>query len=522
MWFPRPSTLCDIELVSVGGVDLKSLYALLSDPKAVEWREKVGVVGAVDGSAKMTTRLLLSGKWVLKTNLASAVELREELVSRQRQIATKGIAARLWHPDKTWAVFNYENLWHSLNATVCMSTLRTISGTENKMRAWTAMLDFAVGVALKDGIGLDLNPSNFGESPGDDRLYYLDDEWYPSLGYAELGSAVVARIPEEPEIGVNDWENWGRVLATVLDPVCGDNNKRGDLLDNVARHPLVATYEENRAGLLKGLGRIIKRRRRRSVTRPSPNRSRARSTAVIADVHGNIDALDAVLGECRENGIDSFLFLGDAVGYGPNPKECVQRLAELPNAQYVRGNHDHWIGTGVLRDGMSKLARYSSNWTLEQLTADERSWLASLPVEVMDSKWLAVHGAPKDPRRFFAYVYELTYEDNLEHLCGQQMQLCFCGHTHVQFIHEKSADGRYRKLGTPKSLVLNEQNVLLVNPGSIGQPRDKDTRAAYAVWDKARNRLSLHRTRYDVAVVVDKIHRLGLPEGLADRLVKGA
>jgi diadenosine tetraphosphatase ApaH/serine/threonine PP2A family protein phosphatase len=147
--------------------------------------------------------------------------------------------------------------------------------------------------------------------------------------------------------------------------------------------------------------------------------------------------------------------------------------------------------------------------------------LISLPTEAGDRGWLAVHGAPKDPKRFLAYVYELTFEDNLEHLAAEQLELCFCGHTHVQFVHERTATGDCRKLGNPSVITVGGERILLVNPGSVGQPRDHDPRAAFAIWDRRADRVYLHRAVYDVGSVIAALRASDLPAGLGERLVHG-
>jgi len=524
MWFPKPSLPADIRIVGVGGaLSRDRLFGLLTDPTATEWREKVGVPGPLDGSGKITSRLILSGGWVLKTNVGVVANAEADMVSRIMVATTMSGRVRLWHPDKTWAIYRVDDSWYALNATPELSTVRRISGYANKVRAWTAMCALAVETALSAEIGLDLNPSNFGVLPSDARLYYVDDEWYPRLTFAEIASATVARIPEEQEADEREWRSWGQVLGGVLQPLCPSSSSRRDLLDSVAEHPIAAKFTSKRTALCDGLRQsLLPQRTRRTGQVPlEGDGDPLRRTAIIADVHGNSAALNAVLSECAELDIDSYIFAGDAVGYGPNPRECVQRLAELPNAQFVRGNHDHAIGTGVFKEGMNRLARSCADWTHNQLSREEREWLVSLPLDARGANWLAVHGAPKDPQRFLAYVYELTYEDNLEHMAKNKIRLCFCGHTHVQFIHEKTADGEYRKLGCPTATELGDHRILIINPGSIGQPRDHDSRAAFAVWDRARNSVSLHRVSYSIQPVAESLQRLGFAS-LADRLLHGA
>ena len=523
MWFPKPSLPADIRIAGVGGaLNRDRMFDLLSDPSAVEWRDKVGVTGPLDGSAKATSRLIASSGWVLKTNIALAARAAEDIASRIRVAMEMSGRVRLWHPDKTWAVYRAGDSWYSLSATPELRTVRRIVGFANKVRGWTTMCELAVEIAQTAGIGLDLNPSNFGDLPNDARLYYLDDEWYPQLTFAELASASVARIPEEPEAEEREWWSWGQVLGGVLQPLCPSSSSRRELLDSVSEHPITAQFASKRAALCDGLRLAMfpERTQRKSRAASELNDDRLQRTAVIADVHGNVVALDAVLSECARLGVDSYIFAGDAVGYGPNPRECVQRLAELPNAHVVRGNHDHAIGIGVFKEGMNRQARSCANWTHDQLSREEREWLVSLPLDARGANWLAVHGAPKDPHRFLAYVYELTYQDNLEHMARNHISLCFCGHTHVQFIHEKTAAGEHRKLGCPEHTDVGDHRILIVNPGSVGQPRDHDSRAAFAVWDRLRNSIFLHRVSYSVQPVAESLHRLGFVN-LAERLLQG-
>jgi diadenosine tetraphosphatase ApaH/serine/threonine PP2A family protein phosphatase len=132
-----------------------------------------------------------------------------------------------------------------------------------------------------------------------------------------------------------------------------------------------------------------------------------------------------------------------------------------------------------------------------------------------------VHGAPRDPNRFLAYVYELTYEDNLRYLRGRSVPVCFYGHTHVQLIHVDRVAGP-DKLPGPRRTELNRRNVWLVNPGSVGQPRDGDVRAAYALWDPISETLETIRAAYDVDRTVRALRAAALPPRLEERLLAGA
>ena len=153
-------------------------------------------------------------------------------------------------------------------------------------------------------------------------------------------------------------------------------------------------------------------------------------------------ALDAVIAESRRMGVDRFAFLGDAVGYGPYPVECVERLAGLDLTVALCGNHDHAACWGIEGAETVGMARKTIAWTRKQLGQQDHSWLAELEREHIDNGWMAVHGAPVCPERFRAYVYVMTFADNLEHLAQRGMPVCFHGHSHIQIAYRREASGR--------------------------------------------------------------------------------
>lgn len=490
-----------------GGWSPLEVHALLSDPDAIEWRDKVGVAGAADGSGKPTTRLLATAGRVAKTRIDHARPSAAEALAVVAGARARGLAARLWHPDKQWAVIEVDGQWYPLTICPRLVTLRDAATLAERRRGWTRMLQLGIDVDRVHAIGLDLNPSNFGFAPGDDRMYYIDDELYAPLSARELAGAVAARIPEHPDATPEVWSAWGRELRDEL--VLGDMSWV-DIRDEVARYPIAERFEAASRALAGAL-----------VDRPRAGRSERALVCVLADVHGNLPALDAVLDDARAHGATGFLFLGDAVGYGPWPRECVRRLAELPGPGGVRGNHDHAIASGHFELGMNRLARQSAEWTRDQLSPGDLAWLAGLPTERTGAGWLAVHGAPKDPQRLFAYVYEMTYEDNLRHLREHRIPLCFCGHTHAQLIHVELA-GRPSKLPGARSLALDPRHHWIVNPGSVGQPRDGDSRAAYALWHVDTGALETRRVAYDLERTARAITAAGLPSQLEHRLRVGS
>jgi diadenosine tetraphosphatase ApaH/serine/threonine PP2A family protein phosphatase len=517
-WFPRPRAPNDILLIVPSrGISAERLCALLNDPEATEWRDRVGVVGRVDGSAKPSTRLLASRGWVAKTRVDLGRASKEDVYAEVVHARAAGLRAELWHPHKQWAIYRSGDLWYPLTLCPELVTLRRLEPLGERMAAWTKMASFALATASKHGVGLDLNPANFAHEVSGGRLYYLDEELYPELREDQFAGALVSRIPEEPDAGVEVWAAWGTRLRTELE----ERSNWTRICEEAMRYPVTSRFEANRDALVAAMR-----------PRPAPPSSStaprdaelgfagARLTCVISDVHANLPALDAVLRAASDAGADSYLFLGDVVGYGPYPAECIERLRALPRAVLLRGNHDHAISSGELDFGMNSLARTVARWTRERLQSEHLSWLGSLRVEYSEPEWLAVHGAPKDPARLFAYVYELTYEDNLAHLKREGVPLCFCGHTHVPMVYAE-LDAMPVKLARPQTLERSFGRPLLINPGSVGQPRDGDPRASFALWDRQSGRVDFRRIAYDIEVTTSALRAAGLPEELERRLHTG-
>ncbi|MCZ2341397.1 MAG: metallophosphatase family protein [Bacteroidales bacterium] len=196
-------------------------------------------------------------------------------------------------------------------------------------------------------------------------------------------------------------------------------------------------------------------------------------------------------------------------------------IASLPHAILLRGNHDDLVGSGEIDPSVNRFAREAIAWTIEQLNAEERAWLRQLVVDARGESWVAVHGSPCCPDRFSGYVYELTYESNLDTLAAARDAVCFHGHSHIQFVYLRTADGTVRKSAPASLKLFVPDEIALVNPGSVGQPRDGDPRTAFAVWDRKANTVTFHREEYALEETLQAIRAAGLAEDLALRLEIG-
>ncbi len=513
-WFPRPKKSDNLSVPggAEGRFSSDELFAFLTDDNSEEWSDRVGISSPADGSAKASTRLLLSRGWVFKTDLALLNLDKDKVEAKVLELTKLAGKVPLWHPSKFWFILETRVGWLPISACPCLTTLRQISGIDGKTEAWTKMVLFAINISKKFGIGLDVNPSNFGFKPSE-GMYYLDDEIYPPSTVEDMAEALVSRIPESHEFNLYHWFKWGYGLANVIRELYPRNVILLELTDGVRNYPLPETFHEKREAFISGL--------RKPVPKTETQRTQPRMTCVLSDVHGNLPALDAVLEAAKEWNVDSFLFLGDVVGYGPYPRACIQRLTELPNAQFIKGNHDHIVSTGELDLSNNPLARETHEWTINRLNEEEKKWLGSLGDEIMEKNWLAVHGAPIDSQKFYAYVYELTYKENLKYLEDHKIQVCFYGHTHVPFIYQQEVDGSITK-NEPKPITLFQAGARqMINPGSVGQPRDRDPRTSFAIWDRKTNGVTFQRISYPLEQTISQLKKEGFPADLIFRLEEG-
>lgn len=236
--------------------------------------------------------------------------------------------------------------------------------------------------------------------------------------------------------------------------------------------------------------------------------------AVLSDIHSNIVALDAVLAHLGS--VDAVWHLGDVVGYGPEPDAVVERLVAI-GAVGVRGNHDAAAAGGREIDYFNPDARSAMEWTRRRITDTTRAWLAALPERRVEGDTTLVHGSPRDP--IWEYVTSLSIAR-----AGMEVMtttLGLHGHTHVP-VAFVNTDGRLGALvPSDGSTVDLGDRAALINPGSVGQPRDDDPRSSYLVLDQERRSVAWHRVEYDIDAVATAMRAGGLPERLAERLHHG-
>jgi len=239
---------------------------------------------------------------------------------------------------------------------------------------------------------------------------------------------------------------------------------------------------------------------------------------ILADIHSNIEAFQAVLRHAGAGGpIDRLWCLGDVVGYGPDPMACIDLLRSHPH-HMVMGNHDAAACGRMDTSEFNPSAARAAAWTGQQLTDEGKAYLQALPETVKDGDFTLVHGTLRWP----IWEYLLSAEQAGEQFSLQETPYSLVGHSHVPFVAEERpgqppaleylADGQTVELGGGR---------LILNPGGVGQPRDGDPRAAYALYDTEADAITLHRLEYDIAETQRKMKAAGLPSYLIERLSVG-
>jgi predicted phosphodiesterase len=238
----------------------------------------------------------------------------------------------------------------------------------------------------------------------------------------------------------------------------------------------------------------------------------------ISDIHGNIDALEAVLAALDQDGCELILSLGDIVGYGGAPEQCVNLIRErqIPS---VLGNHDEYA-TLLMDPRVARLrseVRHSIEWTQSQLSMDNLKWLAKLTNHIDAEIFSLCHGA-FGPNPWAYCMDELTFKRNFQF---QPSQLAFCGHSHAPLIAVELPDHELPMVDYIRRCKVPSDAKVMVNVGSVGQPRDSDARACSVVYDTDTRELRMLRVEYDVEAAQQKIRAAGLSDKFAERLARG-
>ena len=238
---------------------------------------------------------------------------------------------------------------------------------------------------------------------------------------------------------------------------------------------------------------------------------------IVSDIHSNLEAFQAVVEAAqRHSGFDEIWSLGDLVGYGPDPSACVDLLRSYEHSA-VAGNHDLAAIGSISVERFNPYAAAANRWTAEQLTRDQAEYLGSLPLTLEIDEFTLAHGSPRDP----VWEYLITVESAIACFTHIDTYWCLVGHSHMPFLCIPRPDSAaFMSFPQGRAVQLDEDS-LIVNPGSVGQPRDGDLRASYVLYDDGAQTITHHRVEYDIAATQDKMQRHNLPDYLIDRLSVG-
>ncbi len=237
---------------------------------------------------------------------------------------------------------------------------------------------------------------------------------------------------------------------------------------------------------------------------------------VISDIHANLTALDTVLNAA--GAFDAAWCLGDLVGYGPDPNEVIERIRQLPDLLCLIGNHDAAALNQIDTGAFNPEARQAVHWTQKRLTELSIAFLRSLPEKLVASEVTLSHGSPRYP----VWEYLLDTRSAQHNFDYFETPYCFVGHTHLPVIYSLDGQESSTELSIPEpNTVIKLTWRSIVNPGSVGQPRDRDIRAAFAIYDTNDNTWDYRRVSYDISSVQSRMVQAGLPERHIQRLSAG-
>ena len=487
-------------------------------------------------TGRPVTRIHLSDSHVLKINTSGAFDNRKIATAWCEKVLQKERRANLYHPRKTWFVLFEDDIWRVGNIAPRMSPLHTHldqcdAGQSLDWLLKVSKLYLQHAAALHER--LDEGLSNFGVTE-DGSLYYLDDDFYSWDHFLCFTAMIAVWLRQFSGTWLNDElaSAFGLGLSEQLRQCFSDTP--GMAPRHIVYEHLGSQYmneeAECRVEIVRAaLMRSQDRGSDEPVTSPSlENRysladvyqwlEEDEPVAVLADIHANEPALQTVLDELKSENINRILCLGDIVGYGPHPTECIDLLCEA-GVVCIRGNHDHMVGNGIPVPSMHGSGLLAAQWTISHIDQEHRSWLSSLPLQLRHTPWMAVHGAPQDPTFFNAYVYDRTAESNLNWMKEHDFKFCLHGHSHLQGCFTLKHGQAKRSSYTAEENRL--ERITLICPGSVGQPRGGSTDAEYAIIYPKSFRLVMRRCTYDIAATVRDMTRHQLPDQLIQRLWRG-
>lgn len=484
-------------------------------------------------TGKPVTRVHVTDHFVLKLHLDGGFDTQEMAASWCEKKREKTRTTRLYHPEKTWFIHHHDDLWRIGNITPRMQPLHTCldDADSEQILAWlTTVCELYLRHAATFHERLDEGLSNFGLSR-EGKLYYLDDDFYSWDHFLSFSAMLTGWIRRHAA----DWfseafaSRFAHTLATAIKREFASSmgvDALHTVYEHLGSHFLSDTALERCQAFRTAL---LDARERQQPLFTSHEKSgptledvatwfgENEPVALLADIHANKPALLRVLDDLAQQKITRILVLGDIVGYGPHPAECIDIVRQSGMA-CLRGNHDHMVGTGKAIPSMHGSRLAAAHWTIDNLDMPYKKWLTELPLQWRSQPWLALHGAPQDPTFFNAYVYDRTCDSNLEWMAEHQFRYCLHGHSHLLGTYSM-LHGEVVRNTMPGETIL--EGTALICPGSVGQPRAGTPGCEYAVIYPYEKRLITRRLDYDMEETIADMVKEKLPNQLIHLLRNG-
>lgn len=485
-------------------------------------------------TGKPVTHIRLTAQFVLKLHLDGGFDSREMALLWGKKKQEKTRATELYHPEKTWFIHFQDDLWRIGNITPRMQPLHTCleNASDDQILQWiNHVCRLYLHHAATFHERLDEGLSNFGLT-GNGELYYLDDDFYSWDHFLSFSAMITGWIRKH----VDGW--FDAAFAPRFAQALADSIKQEfaattgidalhTVYEHLGSHFLSDAAQERCEAFRKALIEAKDQQQQlfgvdeKSV--PSLQEvtewfESNEPVALLADIHANRPALLKVLDDLTRQNISRILVLGDIVGYGPHPAECIDIIRQTAGIVCLRGNHDHMVGTGKAIPSMHGSRLAAAAWTIEHLAAPYKKWLTELPLQWRAKPWIALHGAPQDATFFNAYVYDRTADSNLHWMQEHDFLFCLHGHSHLQgtftLMHGEAV--RDKSIG---ETVL--KHTTLICPGAVGQPRAGIPGCEYAIIYPLERRLINKRLDYDIEEAITDMRREGLPSQLINMLRHG-
>ncbi|WP_353569887.1 metallophosphoesterase family protein [Candidatus Albibeggiatoa sp. nov. BB20] len=505
------------EITLVGAIGEKSIYASHDVNQLLE-QEQTKLVHGKTFTGRPSTQVHISTQHVVKIH--NEINLSAFSANRWvQQALEKERKYQVHHPNKTWFVAHEQGKETALVGNICprLQPVHQLFSDENtsidsRLKVLQKIFHYYFYMAKTFDLRIDEGLSNFGlDAAGE--VYYLDDDVYMWDRFNSCAHMVGVYFRSSEWLNSKDTASqFGLIVRDEIYKQYQDKQYfivLSELIKNVyfpseIQRQAIQTFIDS-----------LQQTPAKQKNVEKINYQNTRYVAVLADVHANLPALDAVLSFLKTENINHGIVAGDIVGYGPHPTECIERLQET-GFELIKGNHDHGLATGLFKKGFSSTAKWVLDWTYQRVSQEHKTWLEELPPILHNENWLLLHGSPIDPTFFNAYVYEMTYQDNLNALERKEIPICFHGHTHQPGGYVRK--GRIDKHLTDEVLDLSKVNHALICPGSIGQPRNGQLGAQFAIYDQQDKKIHFHRLSYNVDTTIHDMETNQFPDPLINLL----